>query len=87
MRFVLAIIMLITFQFKAEAQESTGYSTSDFSSTASSSPDWGKSRDVFVDKSVERSKVKAFVRDLLGEDRPPATAVPTETSAGSQTAE
>lgn len=82
MRIVFVIAVLITATFNAYAQESA-----DFSSTAGSTKEWGKSPDVFVQKSVERAKVKALVDELLREDRSKPTTKPEETSAETQTAD
>lgn len=81
-RFLMAIIVLFAFQLTADAQESA-----DFASTAAPSKSWGKSRDMFVEQHQDQAKVKAFIRDLLGEDRPPASAGPEDNSTGTPTAD
>jgi len=79
-RILMAIVVMMSFQLKADAQESSA----DLSSSAPPSKNWGKSRDMFVEGTRDPAKVKAFVRDLLGEDRPPATRLPEENSGQSE---
>jgi hypothetical protein len=75
-RILLAIIVLFTFQLNADAEESA-----DFASSAAPSNSWSKSHDMFVTPARNEAKVKAIIRDLLGEERPPASVPPEENSA------
>jgi len=79
MRWLTAIIVLFTIQLQAEAQESA-----DFSSHVNET--WGQSPDAFVrDKYQNEARVKAFIRELLGEERVPSPAETEESSGAVET--
>jgi hypothetical protein len=63
---LIALVVLFTMQLTAQAEDSA-----DLSSSAAPVTNWSKDPDRFVNTRNE-AKVKAMIRELLGEERPAA---------------